>query len=482
MDMSSRTRPLVVLVCLALLLIPAWPTASADEWGDARKDFRRAQRSDLWKERRDAYVRMLDFDGKKAVGEMLKAMSKEQSYAVLLTAIETLSLFMSDEATEALVQGLKSSKGFQRNCLIVAMGGRQDTAGNDLLIEIAGGKEARSAAQALLALGQKRVKSALPTFLAGLERDEWQLRAAAARAIRDLAGPIPEPPLPGQKEVPWIPADFPTAAVLEPLAASLEISEGRERGDIIQALERITKQSFGNDPAAWHKLAAGAPPESIRAVPVHPPYLCGVPVYGRKVVVVLDISTCTDDIHPYQEVVRLKELCAVPGARAVPWMKIRTTKQFMGAHVRRMVGDLTGKGTKFDIIAVYQKAEPLFGKLTAANAGTKRQASTFIEELAVQGGPNHYEGMNTALDISGSKESVAWSLGPDEIVMLTCAIPWAPRDPNAIVGQEEVGRIISLKGRMRMVPITTVGVGPHPWGMMQQISNMTGGTYVGLAE
>ncbi len=480
--MASIPRPLVVLICLVLLLVPAWPVAGADEWGDARKGFRRAQRSEVWKERRDAYIRMLDFDGQKAVAEILKAMAKEDNYAVLLTAIETLSLFMSDEAVAALVKGLESSKGFQRNCLIVAMGGRQDAAGNEVLIDIAQGKDERAAAQALLALGAKRVKEALPSFLAGLKRDEWQLRAAAARAIRDLAGPVPDPPQPGQKEKPWIPADFPTSEVLLPLAESLEISEGRERGDIIAALERITKQTFGNDPKAWRKLAGGAPADTIRAMPDHPPYLCGVPVYGRKVVVLLDISTCTDDVHPFQEVARLKAVCEVPGARSVPWMKLRTTKQFMGAHVRRMINDLPGKGAKFDVIAVYQQSEPLFGKLTPANAGTKRQASEFIEELAVQGGPNHYEGLNTALDISGTKESVAWSLGPDEIVLLTCAIPWAPRDPNAIVGQEEVGRIISLKGRMRMVPITTVGVGPHPWGMMQQISNMTGGTYVGLAE
>lgn len=480
--MASTPRPIAVLICLLLLLVPAWPVAGAEEWRDARKDFRRAQRSEAWKERRDAYIRMLDFDGEKAVGEILKAMAKESNYAVLLTAIETLSLFMSDEAVTALVKGLESSKGFQRNCLVVAMGGRQDASGNDVLMDIAQGTDERAAAQALLALGTKRVNEALPAFLAGLKRDEWQLRAAAARAIRALAGPVPDPPQPGQKEKPWIAADFPTAEVLLPLAESLEISEGRERGDIVAALERITKQSFGNDPKAWRKLAGGTPADTIRAVPDHPPYLCGVPVYGRKVVVILDISTCTDDVHPFQDIARLKEVCEVPGARSVPWMKLRTTKQFMGAHVRRMINDLPGKGTKFDVIAVYQQAEPLFGKLTSANAGTKRQASEFIEELAVQGGPNHYEGLNAALDISGAKESVAWSLGPDEIILLTCAIPWAPRDPNAIVGQEEVGRIISLKGRMRMVPITTVGVGPHPWGMMQQISNMTGGTYVGLAE
>ena len=480
--MHSSRRPACTLLCLALLLLPAWPTAGADEWGDARKDFKRAQRSDVWSERRDAYIRMLDFDGEKAVEEMLRAMAKEDNYAVLLTAIETLSLFMSEEAVAALVKGLRSSKGFQRNCLIVAMGGRQDAAGNDALIEIAEGKDAPAAAQALLALGAKRVTAALPAFLAGLARDEWQLRAAAARAIRGLAGPVPEPPQPGQKEKPWIPDDFPTAEVLLPLAESLARSEGSERGDIIAALERITKQTYGNDPAAWKKLASGTSPEQIRAMPDHPPYLCGTPIYGRKVVVLLDTSTCTDDVHPFQNVDRLKAVCEVPGARSVPWMTLRTTKQFMGAHVRRMINDLDARGAKFDVFAVFQQTEPLFGRLTPANAGTKRQADAFIEDLAVGGGPNHYEALNAALDISGAKESVAWSLGPDEIVMLTCAIPWAPRDPNAIVGQEEVGRIIGLKGRMRMVPITTVGVGPHPWGMMQQISNLTGGTYVGLAE
>ena len=64
---------------------------------------------------------------------------------------------------------------------------------------------------------------------------------------------------------------------------------------------------------------------------------------------------------------------------------------------------------------------------------------------------------------------------------MTCAIPWAPKDPNAMVDQSEVGAAIGLKARLRMVPIHMVGVGPHPFEMMR-ISDQSGGRYLDLSQ
>jgi len=131
---------------------------------------------------------------------------------------------------------------------------------------------------------------------------------------------------------------------------------------------------------------------------------------------------------------------------------------------------------------VFQKVEPLFEKLAPCNSGTKRQARTWIKELSVQDGPNHFVGLTQALDVSGAKDRIAWSLGPDEIILMTCAIPWAPSDPNAMVGQTQVGAAIGLKARLRMVPIHSVGVGPHPYEMMRILATQTGGRYVDLSR
>ncbi len=65
---------------------------------------------------------------------------------------------------------------------------------------------------------------------------------------------------------------------------------------------------------------------------------------------------------------------------------------------------------------------------------------------------------------------------------MTCAIPWAPSDPDAMVGQTEVGAAIGLEARLRMVPIHSLGVGPHPFEMMRILAAQTGGRYVGLIK
>jgi hypothetical protein len=466
---------------LAVLLAVRSPPARASEWGDARKDFRRAQRSDDWKVRRDAYVLMLPYDGERAVEEVLRGMEREDNPAVLVTGMETLATFLSPEAVATLVKALAKSKGSDRLHLIMAVGMRTDDAGDDVLLKLVKDRDEQAAAQAALALGQKRVKEALPAFLDLLQSDEWQLRAAGARAIRLLVGPPPEPPPPGKEEKPWLPEGFDPAAVVPGLAEALGKSEGSERGDIIRTLERVTRQTYGNDPDAWKAMAAGTPAEKIRPNPRPTPYIFGMPIYGRRVVLIVDISTCTDDTHPFDGMDRLKEVCQVPGGRPVPWYNLRTTKQFIRAHAKRLIDDLPDDA-KFEVIAVFQRTESLFGRLTPANSGTRRQAATWLDELAIQNGPNHYEALMAALDVSGASDNVAWSLGPDEIILMTCAIPWAPRDPNAIVNQEEIGRIVGLKARLRMVPIDTVGVGPHPFGMMKAISDLSGGVYEDLSK
>ncbi len=479
--MSAAPRRLGILLALALPFLAGSPPARADGWSDARKEFRKAQKDPDYKVRQTSYLPILDYDGKEAVEEVLRAMGREENPAVLLSAMETLALFQSPKAVEALLDALRSAKGDERLYLVMSLGKRVDDVGTNDLLELARGKDDMLAAQAALSLGQRHVMAALPELVDLLKSDTWQLRAAGARAILALAGPVPDKPKPGEKPKPFLPAGIDVDVLLPVTAEALGLADGRDREDLIEVLERLTGRAYGNDIAAWKALASGTPPAQITPQPDPTPYICGVPILGRRVVIVIDISTCTDDTHPFGAGERLKEVCAVPGARNVPWYSIRTTKQFIAAVSKRLVQDLPASA-RFDVIADYQKAEPLFGRLTPANPGNEKKAGEWIEGLAVQNGPDHYTALMAALDISGARNNIAWSLGPDEVVLLTCAIPWAPKDPNAIVGQDEVGRIVGLKARMRMVAVHSIGVGPHPFGMMRTIAELTGGRYVDLSK
>jgi hypothetical protein len=426
---------------------------------------------------------MLSFDSKSAAEEVLSALVKEHrredsSPAVILAGIQALATFLSEEAQAVVEKNVLKSKGERRLYALLALADRPAGGGEEVLLQVLQGKEPAHIAQAALALGRRQYQPALPHLLALLDHDMWQLRTAGARGLEGMAGLPQKDSKTGEEKLPPLPEWMDKKEVLTALAKSLESAEGRDRSDIIKALKRISLEDYGYDIKAWQKLAGGADPSTIRPRKVGVPTFCGVPIFGRRIVLIVDISTCTDDTHPFQDLERLKEVCKIPGARPVPWYEVRTTKQFFAAHTKRLLQDLPGRGQKFELIAVFQKIEPIFEKLAPCNSGTKRQAIKFLEELAIQGGPNHYDALKYALDISGTKDRIAWSLGPDEIILMTCAIPWAPADPNAMVGQTQVGSAIGLKARVRMVPVHTVGVGPHPYEMMKMISGQSGGTYV----
>ena len=55
-----------------------------------------------------------------------------------------------------------------------------------------GSKDRVMAAQAMLALGEKRASDGFSDALRLLEADTWQIVAAAAHALHDMRGPIPD--------------------------------------------------------------------------------------------------------------------------------------------------------------------------------------------------------------------------------------------------------------------------------------------------
>jgi hypothetical protein len=431
--------------------------AAADDWGDARKAFRDAMKSKEWKERKTALIRLRDFDRAEAAEEVLSAIPKETNGAVLVACVAALSAFHSAEATAALAAAARSAKGPKRALVMMALEEQSGDASKDVLLEVLGGGDAPSAARAALALGKKRVAAAVPPLLGLLKHKDWQVRSAAARALAATASSVDR-------------------AGWAPLAESLAASAGRERGDLVEALKAVTRQDFGHDVAAWKALAAGADPATIARKPTVPPHVVGIPIYGRRVVVVLEHSNCTDDPHPFEAQERLQELCKVPGARDVPWYQIRTTGQFYGAHAKRLIADLAS-GTMFDLITVAAKEKALFGKWTPANPGTHATAAKAIDGLKPETGLDVHAAVLEALDLGG-KEPASWQAGPDEIVLFECGNPWLAD----VTDPEVVGATIGLAARMRMVPVHTIGVGAHPSAMLQQIADLSGGRYLDLTK
>ena len=229
--------------------------ALADEWGDARKAFRKAQKSEDWKERRDAYVELSYFDQADAVEEILGRLDDEENPAVVLAGLTVLRGYRSSEASAALAKHA-GKRGTEALYAIIALEGLRDTASRDVLLDVLGGRDEMAAAQAALALGKRGEGEALPGLIEALGAKSWQLQAAAARGLARMASV--QAANEDDREI------VDCTSALPALANALGEAEGVERRDLIRALEGIGGQSYGLDVDAWKALAAGTDPSSIR--------------------------------------------------------------------------------------------------------------------------------------------------------------------------------------------------------------------------
>lgn len=447
-------RTALPILLLTVLFVGA-PAAADQDWKAGRKAFKAGIRSEDWRTRRSAYTELAYFDGEDAVKEILSAFAKEKNPAVILGGIEVLAAFKSEGAAEALAKALKKSRGEKKLHVLMALERQPGEAGKELLLEVLRGKDEMAQAQAALVLGRKRVVEAIPDLEALARSNDWQLRAAAARALMALQA---------QDSVPA-------------LAESLEMSEGSERGPIIRALTELTGETYGADVEAWKKLASGADPKQIHAKPVKVPHVFGIPIYGRRIVIVLTNSQHNENPHRFGTGKRLEELCEVPGQRPIVHTRLVTVGTFIRAHVKRLLSDMPS-GTYGQLLIFNTTVTPLWPKLTPLNSTTKDVANEAIDGAVPYAGMNHYEALVEALDAAGAKDSAAWSRGPDEIVFTACNVP----NQGEIKEPDVVAAAVAFKARMRMVPIHTIGVGAHAYDMMKVIAEQTGGVYKNLYE
>jgi len=276
-----------------------------------------------------------------------------------------------------------------------------------------------------------------------------------------------------------MPAWFKPSDVLWPLIDRLEVAQGRERGDLIAALATITHKDYGYNVAAWAAHARGQEPDAaVLAERIWPPSLFGIPLYGRRLVIVMDANMLTVREHPFSERARLQAICRVPGGPDIPWQGLHTIEQLVAAHVRRAIEDLPTRGQKFELIFSKLKPQSVFGKLTVANAGSKKTALAALARIEVANQNDILAVMTRALDIAGSKDSVAWSKGPDQIVCIYSSVPWLAPETDADV----VGSAIGLKARRRQVQIHAVGIREFAYGMLRLFAEESGGRYLPLLK
>lgn len=439
-----------------LVAVVLAPGARADDWSDARKEFRERMKAEAWNERRDAFVLLTPYDGAEAVEEILDALEGEPNGAVVLGGLETLGLLVSDGAKQALLESARKAKGRIRLLALQALEKQKGLEVENALVEALADRDGPVAALAarVLALRERLPVDAPVPLTKLLAHKDWQVRAAAARAL----------------------TVHPQEASVPALARALEKAEGRDRADLVAALAKTTGEDFGYDPGAWTRVAKGEEPSAIPRRPVQVPTAFGLPIYGQRVVIVLDNSLRMSDPHPFDSD-RLRKLCETPDPPPVPWYRMKTNGQFAHGHVEHLIGGLP-RGTEFGLITFNTLVQNVFEGFASAGSAAERRADEAIANLEPDDGIATYDALMLALDLAGSKDKSAWRRGPDEILFITVNMPTTGEVKEAGV----VAAAVGLKARLRQVPIHTVGIHYHPYDMCRQIAELSGGTYVSLVE
>jgi len=455
-----RPRPSLgarVALVAGLSLLAASPAAA--DFDAAKKSFQDGLAQTDWKTRRAGYQALLDYDGGPAAQAVLAALGAETNAAVEAAAVDGLGRMRSKEATAELLSSLAKGKSKERLLAAVALTRHVTPEVDAALIAALAGKDAILAAQAALALGASGRSGASPALVAALSHAAPQVRIAAMRSLAATADKAGGPAI----------------------VARLATETGRVRGEAIRALETLAVKKMGDAPKKWAAWAKGDDPDAVDEKPTLPPSFFGAPVTGTRVVFCLDRSLLMKDAHPWvgaEGRERLEALCNPPDGERIPWRQLKTKLQISVAQILHAVDGLP-TGAKVEVITFAKEVGGAFDKkLVQANGANRKALAVAMHAVDVDDGINLFDALATALDLGGPTEEKAWKAGPDEIFLVTNNGPTA----GLVADVDAVGPAIALRARLRMVPITVVGIGNHPYGLAETLAKRTGGLYLNLSK
>ncbi|HVG94108.1 MAG TPA: vWA domain-containing protein, partial [Planctomycetota bacterium] len=301
--------------------------------------------------------------------------------------------------------------------------------------------------------------SASEPLIEALAHDAWQVRVAAARSLAALRD----------------------KAALPALVERLSVEKGRARAETVAALEAISGQRIGDAPKRWAAVLAGTDATAVAETPPLPPTFFGAPVTGQRVVFVIDRSLNMRDEHPFlgpEHRERLEALCTPPDGERIAWRALKTKQQLAFAHLRHAVDGLP-KGTSVEVVHFAEDVKGVFNlKLTTIGSATRKTLYDTLALLETDDGINLFGALNAALDVGGATDEKAFKSGPDQVFLVTNNIP-TKGDVTEATG---VLAAIALKARVRMVAISVVGIGNHPFELAEGLARRTGGVYVNLSK
>jgi len=340
-------------------------------------------------------------------------------------------------------------------------------------------KDPRVRTMGLFGLGACRREESLPVLLGALEAKEWQVRVAAIEGLRTLGND----------------------GAVRPLVLRLREETGRLRGDILDALQALTKQKFGLDVELWlrwleewEKRGPDAKAEDVQApkakggassVAQEPTYY-GIKILSEKVVFVIDLSLSMKD--PVE--IDKRKLMGESRARTpadgekkpekkgprfedtIKWWKIKCGLDLAKAQFVFALGQLDRKQS-FDIVTFSDEAIAWQGKLIKATPMARASAANFVENLEVIGKTNSFAALELAFNLSGpGKSKRDYRSGADTIFFLTDGAP----SIGKYIRPEDILAEIRRMNTTRRIKIHVIGLNVNV-PFLRNLAKQNGGIY-----
>ncbi len=249
---------------------------------------------------------------------------------------------------------------------------------------------------------------------------------------------------------------LPVAAAVEPMVALVQRSTGMARVRVAHALEVITRQQLGVNPAAWRawwqqdgaafvagnpQLGGGLP----SAAPDNGPNYCGIPQHGRAIVYCLDCSGSMRD--PV-------ELRGGPASSASPTeTRHEACKRELIRALRQLAED-----QQFAILWYNDLPHWWQPRMQPATAATVAAAIAFVRGLQPAAMTNIHDALEASFTLAGrGVRDRYYGVDLDTVFLLTDGTPTRP-DGSADQGD----RILAAVRRwnpLGRVTIHTIGIG-----------------------
>jgi len=409
-------------VAAALLLLAAAVASAAPTSPETlRRDVQRALRLRTPGERASAVQRA--FEGhdspdaaQVAVDEMF---DRDEAQIVLEAAMLAVGRMQAPTVVGALRKGAESPSLLRRIRSIEALGRTQAIGAVGALLPLLGDADAPIRAAAATAVGRKDDATTAGNVEPLLGDPEWTVRSAAVAALSRLR----------------------SKASIPALAAAMRAGGGRLVDDCLFALMDVTGQRLGPDPARYEAWWAKEQkkPESATVPWEAPPFSfrsLRLGTRSRRILFVLSTSeTMKDSVGDAAGDARLVASIADAGADLAADLRAAKSKLDVArVHLRSMLRTLRDDVT-FDVMVYSASPTFAFGKLTAADATTRKRAEARIASLSPGGPANLHGALVRAFDPRG-KDPFVVDDGPDTVVLFTDGALSEPgsTDPTEVTG------------------------------------------------